>query len=359
MNIDIIAAARPNFIKLAPIYNSIKNEDTVLKVRLIHTGQHYDFNMSGAFFEQLKIPKPDINLGVQGGGNIEQISSCMREYGKILSKVKPDLCIVVGDVNATIACALAAKLNGIKVAHVEAGLRSGDLSMPEEINRIGTDALSDIFFTTTEGASKNLIKENKDLNDIHLVGNVMIDSLRIYENNINNSDVSSVVDITERYCILTVHRLANSNPAFLRALIKSVKKTSKFLKVIFPVHPRNRKIIDDIASDSSNIIRTDPLPYFEFNKLVKNAEFVITDSGGLSEEASYHSIPCITLRSTTERPETVNLGSNRLVGHDFGMLESEVTKILKKDLQEVSRIHEIWDGYAADRIVNIIKKALL
>ena len=350
MNIDIIVGARPNFIKVAPLIHRLKKNNKKISYRLIHTGQHYDDSMSNNFFKDLSIPKPNHNLNCKSGSQSEQTAKIMIAYEKILFKKKCDLCIVVGDVNSTMACAIAAKKIGIKVAHIESGLRSKDLKMPEEINRIITDSISDYFFTTSRSASNNLIREGKDRNKIFFVGNLMIDSLFLYKNLLKKSvNIEKLID-KNRYIVLTIHRVENvNNFKSLLQIISIISSSVKDNKIIFPVHPRIKKDIKKLKNKFSNIIFVQPQPYLNFIYLIKNAFAIVTDSGGITEEASILNIPCITLRNSTERPETILKGTNELVGVNEKKIERNLKKIIDNKWKKSKKI-EKWDGKTSERI---------
>ena len=359
MNIHIIAGARPNFMKIAPIIKQIKLQgEGKISFTLIHTGQHYDKNMSDSFFEELGIPHPDYNLSVGSGTHAKQTADIMIRYEDFLVKNKPNLCLVVGDVNSTLACSIAAKKLNIKVAHVEAGIRSGDRSMPEEINRLVTDAIADYFFTTSQLANQNLIQNGILQKQIYFVGNTMIDTLN--ENLIKLVEPKIWKDANlkeKKYFVLTLHRPSNVDDVneFIE-LLNFISEEVENTQIIFPVHPRTKRIID--SSDVSlkgNLILVQPLSYLRFNFLVKNALGVITDSGGITEEATVLGVPCITLRENTERPETCTIGTNELVGRDFEKIKNALKLILSNQWKK-GEIPELWDGHAAKRIVQVLKQ---
>mgnify|MGYP000134361743 CR=1 FL=1 len=358
MKIDIIAGARPNFMKIAPIMNEINNKKKIgisISFRLIHTGQHYDSNMSEQFFNQLNIPAPDINLMVGSGTQSEQTANIMIRYEKLLLDEMSDICLVVGDVNSTMACSIVAKKLGLIVIHVEAGIRSFDLTMPEEINRMVTDSITDYFFTTSRFANKNLKTLGVENKRIFFVGNTMIDTLMqqmpkfkppdfFMNNNINHME----------YFVMTLHRPANvDDKGQLQKLIENIQLGVKKYPVFFPVHPRTSKILNSINIDSNLIILIPPLPYLEFNYLVKNSRCVITDSGGITEESTVMGVPCITLRENTERPETVFEGTNELVGNDSEKIICALNKVISGKWKK-GKVPELWDGKAASRIVDHI-----
>jgi UDP-N-acetylglucosamine 2-epimerase (non-hydrolysing) len=355
--LDIIVGARPNFMKVAPIIKSLSLTDPSKFIyRLVHTGQHYDPKLSGTFFKQLNIPEPHVNLGVGSGSHAEQTASIMINYEKLILERPSNLCLVVGDVTSTMACTITARNNNIRVAHVEAGIRSGDLSMPEEINRIVTDSISNYFFTTSISADENLIREGVDHKNIFFVGNTMIDTLLANIDRLKPPDFWKFESLEERkYFVLTLHRPNNvDNIDKLSALLNAIGYSSCELPVIFPVHPRTAKVINEIRILPKNILFIDPQPYLEFNYLVKNSKAVITDSGGITEEATVLRIPCMTLRDSTERPETVSVGTNELIGSSTNLIKPAFDKLFKDGWKKGS-IPEKWDGKAANRIVSILE----
>ena len=359
MLVDIIAGARPNFIKIAPIIEAIeaaKKAGLDMNYRLVHTGQHYDKKMSGDFFEQLGIPAPHHNLEVGSGTQAEQTGKIMMGYEKLLLETPCDLCIVVGDVTSTMACSIAAKkVNNIKVAHVEGGIRSGDWTMPEEINRIVTDAITDYFFTTSEVANNNLRKIGIKESQIFFVGNTMIDTLYKQMPRFAKPELWDKFGLSDKgYIMMTLHRPANvDDKEKLKELITEIVSSSRGLPVIFPVHPRTAKILETIATEASNLHLIDPLGYLEFNYLVKNAKAVITDSGGITEEATVMRVPCMTLRDSTERPETCTVGTNELLGTNPKSIAPAFEKLFNGQWKK-GAIPELWDGKTAPRIVNHI-----
>lgn len=358
MKIDIIAGARPNFMKIAPIIHAIQQkqkEQVAINFRLIHTGQHFDKNMSGSFFEQLEIPEPNVNLGAGGGTQAEQTASIMIGYEKLLNEESTDLCLVVGDVTSTMACSIVAKKVNVKVAHVEAGIRSFDLSMPEEINRMVTDAITDYFFTTSETANANLIKAGVEQKAIFFVGNTMIDTLLKQMPNFNKPVFFDEYALSQgNYFVLTLHRPGNvDEKEKLKSFINEIVINSTNLPIIFPVHPRTAKILKEIGIEFPNLKYVEPLGYLEFNYLVKNAKAVITDSGGITEETTVMSIPCLTLRDNTERPETVTIGTNELVGTNPKAIASYLQKLHEGNWKK-GKIPEKWDGKTANRIIETL-----
>ncbi|RLD28163.1 MAG: UDP-N-acetylglucosamine 2-epimerase (non-hydrolyzing) [Bacteroidetes bacterium] len=356
MNITIVAGARPNFMKIAAIIDAIKskqNEGFNIHFRLVHTGQHYDKNLSDAFFEELNIPLPDTNLEVMSGTQAEQTAAIMIGFEKELAQNLCDLVMVVGDVTSTMACAIVAKKEGIKVAHVEAGIRSGDMNMPEEINRIVTDSLTDYFFTTSTYANANLEKLGVSKNNIFFVGNVMIDTLLKNEERFIKPPIWNELGLKQKeYLVMTLHRPSNvDEETILKTLITQIATLGKDYPIIFPVHPRTKKMLEGLNLNFKNLHYIEPLGYLEFNFLVKNAFAVLTDSGGITEETTVMNVPCITLRDSTERPETCEIGTNLLVGTNPDKI-SEAFKVLLANKWKNGNIPELWDGKAAKRIIN-------
>lgn len=358
MLIDLIAGARPNFMKIAPITHAIQKAQLNgknIQFRLIHTGQHYDKNMSDSFFEQLNIPMPDINLGAGGGTQAEQTAAIMIGYEKLLAEKKPNLCIVVGDVTSTMACAITAQKLHVKVAHVEAGIRSGDWSMPEEINRMVTDSITNYFFTTTVMAGENLKKSGINDDRIFFVGNTMIDTLLKNRTRFVKPAIWDSVNLSEQaYIVMTLHRPANVDEGNkLKELIAEIIKHSKGLPLIFPVHPRTAKILDNLGIRDPQMHLIEPLSYLEFNYLVEKAKAVITDSGGITEETTVMGVPCITLRDNTERPETVTIGTNKLIGTNPNTIGPNM-KILFDNEWQIGGVPDLWDGKTSERIIDTL-----
>ncbi|MFZ6033682.1 MAG: non-hydrolyzing UDP-N-acetylglucosamine 2-epimerase [Melioribacter sp.] len=365
MKIISVVGARPNFMKIAPFKRAI-DEITSSGRRidhiLVHTGQHYDEKMSKIFFEDLELPKPDFYLGVGGGSHAEQTAKIMIEFEKVLLNEKPNLVVVVGDVNSTLACSLTAVKMGIKVAHIESGLRSFDRTMPEEINRIVTDSISDFLFVSEPSGIKNLYNEGVTSEKVFFVGNVMIDSLKYYLNKNGTGELFNKNNIApHQYCLVTLHRPSNvDNPENLDKIIGLLNNISNKLTVFFPVHPRTSKNIEKYNLSqklNSNIILSEPVGYLDFINLLKEAKFVLTDSGGIQEETTWLGIPCITLRNTTERPVTVDEGTNYLAGEDVERAFYYVQEIMKGNVKK-GNIPELWDGNAAKRIINILVERL-
>lgn len=355
MNLTLIAGARPNFMKIAPVIHAIKSAQQNGKnidYRLVHTGQHYDQKMSDTFFTELNIPAPDANLGCGGGTQAEQTAAILVAFEKELLAHPADLVMVVGDVTSTMACSIVAKKLNTKVAHVEAGIRSWDLTMPEEINRMVTDALADYYFTTTELANKNLRNSGARKEQIFFVGNVMIDTLLANQHRFVKPEIFDQLGLKKReYMMLTLHRPANVDEADkLMALMMEIVNNVQGLPVIFPIHPRTAKIFTDLGIEAQNLHIVDPMGYLEFNYMVQHSKAVITDSGGITEETTVMGIPCITLRDNTERPETVTLGTNELIGTNPVAIKPALNKLFAGKWKE-GGVPELWDGRAAERIV--------
>jgi UDP-N-acetylglucosamine 2-epimerase (non-hydrolysing) len=358
MNITIIAGARPNFMKIAPIIHAILNKKKLginINYRLIHTGQHYDKKMSGDFFEQLNIPLPDINLESGGGSQAEQTASIMIKFEQDLIQNPTDLVIVVGDVTSTMACAIVAQKLKTKVAHVEGGIRSNDWTMPEEINRLVTDAITNYFFTTSEVANENLIKSGVSRDKIFFAGNTMIDTLLKQRPRFKKPEFWNEFNlVNKQYAVITLHRPANvDDKDILLKILNEIINNTNNIPIIFPVHPRTSKILKEIGINNSRLHIVEPQGYLEFNYLVENSMFVITDSGGITEETTVLGIPCITLRDNTERPETVSVGTNELIGTNPKMIKPTLEKIFKGEWKK-GGIPENWDGKSAERIVETI-----
>lgn len=353
MKITLIAGARPNFMKIAPIIHAINAlENPTLRYRLVHTGQHFDEKMSHTFFRQLNIPEPDVNLNCGGGTQAEQTAAIMVAFEKELTANPADLVLVVGDVTSTMACSIVAKKLQVKVAHVEAGIRSFDLTMPEEINRLVTDALSDYFFTTTVWAGDNLKKAGIPDDRIFFVGNVMIDTLNANRSKFLQPEFWDKLQLKpKQYFVLTLHRPANVDTEnSLNALISAIIANSNGLPILFPIHPRTAKVLRDSGVIAPNLHIIEPLGYLEFNYLVENAYAVITDSGGITEETTVMGIPCMTLRDNTERPETISIGTNELLGTNPKAIGPALEKLFSGQWKK-GAIPEKWDGNAARRIV--------
>lgn len=359
MKISLIAGARPNFMKIAPIIHAIQKTQSTngITYRLIHTGQHFDEKMSETFFKQLNIPEPDVNLNCGGGSQAEQTATIMIAFEKELLENPTDLVLVVGDVTSTMACSIVAKKLHTKVAHVEAGIRSFDLSMPEEINRMVTDSITDYFFTTTLWAGENLLKAGVSNKKIFFVGNVMIDTLLANRSKFVQPDFWNTLTLEKgNYFVLTLHRPANVDESEkLKELIDEITASVDGKPILFPIHPRTAKVFQELGIQADNLHIVDPLGYLEFNYLVENAMGVITDSGGITEETTVMGVPCITLRDTTERPETITMGTNELVGTNPKAIKPFLDKLVSGNWKKGS-IPEKWDGKAAERIVMILQK---
>lgn len=358
LKIDIIAGARPNFMKIAPIIEAIKaKQKNGIKIgyRLVHTGQHYDKNMSDRFFEELGIPHPDVNLGAGGGTQAEQTAAIMLGYEKLLIQEKTQLCLVVGDVTSTMACAIVAQKMHVKVAHVEAGIRSGDWSMPEEINRMVTDSITNYFFTTTTIANNNLKKNGIEDERIFLVGNTMIDTLLKNRKRLQQPSIWQELGLEKnKYIVMTLHRPANVDEENkLKELMDEIITNARGLPLVFPVHPRTAKILQNIGISHPSLHMIEPLGYLEFNYLVEKAKAVITDSGGITEETTVMGIPCMTLRDNTERPETITIGTNELIGTNPQAIRPAMEKLFSGQWKK-GGIPELWDGHTAERIIDHI-----
>lgn len=360
MKLTIIAGARPNFMKIAPVIHAIQKAQSAgkdISYRLVHTGQHYDKNMSGTFFEELNIPMPDVNLGAGGGSQAEQTAAIMVAFEKELIANPSDLIVVVGDVTSTMACSIVAKKLNTRVAHIEAGIRSWDLTMPEEINRMVTDSITDYFFTTSEIANTNLRNAGISDDRIFFVGNVMIDTLLANIDRFRKPDFYDSLQLEEgKYLVLTMHRPANVDEASkLKRTMDEILNNTHGLPVIFPIHPRTAKIFCELGIESPMLKIVDPLGYLEFNYLVRHCKAVVTDSGGITEETTVMHVPCMTLRDNTERPETCTIGTNELVGTNPDAIKPALDKLFGGEWKK-GGIPELWDGHAAERIINIIVK---
>lgn len=358
MKVTLIAGARPNFMKIAPIIHAMQKkagQGRDISYRLVHTGQHYDQKMSDTFFTELNIPEPDANLGCGGGSQAEQTAAILVAFEKELLENPADLVLVVGDVTSTMACAIVAKKLNIKVAHVEAGIRSFDLTMPEEINRMVTDSITDYFFTTSAFANKNLKDAGIPDSRIHFVGNVMIDTLLVNMPRFSEPEIFGQLGLQQgQYIMMTLHRPANVDQGEkLKKLIDTIISNVQGLPVIFPIHPRTAKIFLDLGIAAENLHIIDPLGYLEFNYLVKHCRAVITDSGGITEETTVMGVPCLTLRDNTERPETVEEGTNMLVGTNPDNVKPALDSLFSGNWKK-GGIPQLWDGNAAERIVDVL-----
>jgi len=358
-----VVGARPNFMKVAPIVDAMKRRPHKFEPLVVHTGQHYDAAMSDAFFTDLELPTPDTYLGVGSGTHAAQTAAVMERFEPLVAEQKPDWVVVVGDVNSTLACALVCVKLGTKVAHVEAGLRSRDRTMPEEINRLLTDQIADLLFTTSKDADQNLLAEGIPAERIRFVGNVMIDSLIKNLKRAQQSTIKSQLDLTEgSYGVLTLHRPSNvDNRQTFTRILDALETISSLLPIIFPVHPRTRKTIADLGlaervRSFPNLRLIDPLGYLDFINLYSGARLVLTDSGGIQEETTFLGIPCLTLRENTERPVTVQLGTNVIVGTDKQKIIAAATTALNGSSSGPSQQVPLWDGHTADRILDALEE---
>jgi len=361
--VDLIAGARPNFMKIAPIIHSLKAaaaKGSALRYRLVHTGQHYDRAMSGNFFDQLNIPEPDINLAATGDTQAEQTGAIMVGYERVLLERLSDVCLVVGDVTSTMACAIVARKLGVPVAHVEGGIRSGDWRMPEEINRVVTDSITNWFFTTSETANANLRHAGVPDDRLFFVGNTMIDTLVQHQARFRPPAFWDKLGLEAgRYFVVTLHRPANvDGQQQLLRLLRAVAESTHGLPIVFPVHPRTAKELRKLSERSPRLHYVDPQGYLEFNYLVKHSMGVITDSGGVTEETTFMGVPCLTLRDNTERPETVAVGTNEIIGTDPANLAPALARVVAGAWKKGS-IPDRWDGHAADRIVETLERLLV
>ena len=359
-SISLVVGARPNFMKIAPIVRALDKVSSDFTYRLIHTGQHNSSEMNDVFFSELGIPEPDIYLNGRGGTHAEQTARIMIDFEADCVNYKPDIVLVVGDVNSTLACSIVSKKLCIKLVHVEAGLRSGDHEMPEEINRIVTDSITDLFFVTEPAGVDNLLREGHDKAIIHYVGNVMIDNLSYQVKKLNKIDSSTFItnklkNTLGNYGVLTLHRPSNvDNLEKLSQLIKAINKISIKLPIIFPVHPRTKQNLEKFNIEfSSNIFLIPSLPYMEFLNIWRDAQVVLTDSGGLQEETTALGVPCITLRENTERPITVEKGTNRVVGTKYSNIIENVDDVLAQSFHK-KNIPKYWDGEASERIIKVL-----
>jgi UDP-N-acetylglucosamine 2-epimerase (non-hydrolysing) len=358
----VIAGARPNFMKIAPILRAIaarRADGSRLRTRLVHTGQHYDARMSGEFFTQLGIPEPDVNLEVGSGTQAEQTAAIMTRYERLLLDDPSALCLVVGDVTSTMACAIAAQKLRVPVAHVEGGIRSGDWTMPEEINRLVTDAITNWFFTTSEAANQHLKRAGVGDERIFFVGNTMIDTLLANLERLRPPPFWAEAGLQPGgYFVLTLHRPANvDEPAAFARMLDAIGTGTRGLPVVFPVHPRTAKTLAALPARPPNLLAVEPQPYLEFNHLVRHAKGVITDSGGVTEETTVLGVPCVTLRDSTERPETVTLGTNELIGTDPAALKPVLDRLFD-GRWKAGTIPPLWDGRTGQRIAEVLDRLL-
>ncbi|MBX7062078.1 MAG: UDP-N-acetylglucosamine 2-epimerase (non-hydrolyzing) [Pyrinomonadaceae bacterium] len=357
----LIAGARPNFMKVAPIYAEMKRRGDAFAPMIVHTGQHYDKAMSDAFFSDLGMPQPDINLGVGSASHTQQTAKIMTLFEPVVEAERPDWVVVVGDVNSTIACALVAAKMGVKIAHVEAGLRSHDRTMPEEINRILTDSISDLLLTPSPDANQTLLREGVDESKICFVGNVMIDSLLGHLKVAERSNIRETLGLSAgEYAVTTLHRPSNvDDRETFGGIVGALVEISERLPIIFPVHPRTRQKLAEFGFDEmiagSQVRLIEPLGYLDFLRLYSGAKLVLTDSGGLQEETTVLGIPCLTLRENTERPITIEMGSNVLVGVDPERILEEANRSLDAEKREL-QIPPLWDGNAAGRICDALER---
>ncbi len=350
-------------MKIAPIIHALEKRKAAgghLRYRLVHTGQHYDAKMSGDFFTQLNIPAPDVNLEVGSGTQAEQTAAIMTRYEKLLIEQRSDVCLVVGDVTSTMACAIAAQKLCVKVAHVEAGIRSGDWTMPEEINRMVTDSITNYFFTTSEVANASLRRHGAAESSIFFVGNTMIDTLLANMERLKAPPFWSDLGLVAgEYFVVTLHRPANvDGSSTFDKMLQAISTATRGMKVVFPVHPRTAKTMRELNSVPPNLLLVEPLGYLEFNYLVKHAKAVITDSGGITEETTVMGVPCMTLRSSTERPETITMGTNELLGIDPSALKPALDRLFAGSWKRGS-IPPLWDGHTSERIVKVLESVLV
>jgi UDP-N-acetylglucosamine 2-epimerase (non-hydrolysing) len=357
----LVAGARPNFMKIAPLHNALVKSGKYQSM-ILHTGQHYDAKMSKVFFEDLGLPEPDVYLGIGSGSHAEQTAKVMVEFEKVLQKEIPDLVVVVGDVNSTLACSIVAAKLLVPVAHVESGLRSGDREMPEEINRIVTDSISDLLFVSEPSGMHNLVLEGKSEDRMFFVGNIMIDSLVNHVQKANDSTVLSEIGLEpKKYTLITLHRPSNvDGKENLEKALRIFNEITHVSKVVFPIHPRTRKRFEDFGlmdqiKQNEKIILLEPQGYIEFLKLMKEAALVLTDSGGIQEETTVLDVPCLTMRENTERPVTITAGTNQLVGTEESEVKAKAMEVLNGTVKK-GKIPEKWDGKTAERIVECMDK---
>lgn len=360
IKIICVCGARPNFMKIAPLMRAF-SENGSFQTLLVHTGQHYDAKMSTLFFDELNIPKPDINLEVGSGSHAVQTAEVMKRFEPVVLDFKPDYVLVVGDVNSTIACGLVAVKLGVKLIHVEAGLRSFDRTMPEEINRILTDTISDLLFVTEQAGTDNLKNEGINSSKVHLVGNVMIDTLLANKEKAEKSDILEKMGLKKKgFAVITLHRPSNvDDMKMLGEILAAFEEIQKDLKLVFPIHPRTKKNIagsnwEQRVAAMKNLLLIEPVGYLDFLKLTANAALVMTDSGGIQEETTILGVPCMTLRENTERPVTVTEGTNRLVHIDTNDILKNYNELKANNFEAQGKIPKFWDGKAAHRIASII-----
>jgi UDP-N-acetylglucosamine 2-epimerase (non-hydrolysing) len=353
-----IVGARPNFIKMAALVHAMRRREC-FQVHLIHTGQHFSPEMSDSFFQQLGIPEPDVNLAAGGGSQTEQTAEIMKRIEPIFLQHRPDVLVVVGDVNSTVAASLVAAKMRIPIAHVEAGLRSFDRAMPEEINRLVTDAISDFLFVTEPGGQANLLREGADPNRVFFVGNVMIDTLVRFRSKAAESDVLEKLGLSPRsYAVVTLHRPSNvDDPERLSELLAMLNELGRDLKIVFAVHPRTSQRIQAAGLPTHNLLVIPPQSYLDFLRLTMDARLVLTDSGGIQEETTILQVPCLTLRENTERPITIERGTNRLVGVNTAEILPIAREVLRQPMPS-GRVPDLWDGNAAERIVDVLQRVV-
>jgi len=363
VKILVIAGARPNFMKIAPIMHAMKASERLEPI-LVHTGQHYDVQMSSMFFDELQIPLPDISLEVGSDTQARQVARIMERFEPVCEEQKPQAILVVGDVNSTMACSIVAAKMGIRIIHVEAGIRSRDRSMPEEINRMVTDAISDILLPPSRDAVENLLAEGHAASKIHLVGNIMIDTLLNSKTKIEDSDILEKLGIKQgAFVSLTLHRPSNvDNEKNFRKILSALEVIQQEIPIVFPIHPRTRKMIDELGlgdyiAGMKNLILSEPMGYFDFGRLISASRFVLTDSGGIQEETTVYGIPCITLRENTERPVTAWEGTNELAGCDTQKIISFARLIMDGQWKK-GKVPDLWDGHTAERIIAVLEKEL-
>ncbi len=355
MNVLHVVGARPNFMKAAPVFQALARS-THIRQALVHTGQHYNVNLSDIFFQQLGLPAPDVNLEVGSGSHAQQTAEVIQRFEQVVSDRQPDLVLVYGDVNSTMAAAVVCAKLLVPVGHVEAGLRSGDRTMPEEINRLITDQIADLLFTPSVDGNENLAREGVTADKVYFVGNVMIDTLvRLLP---EAQALSCDYELAERYAMVTLHRPSNvDEPEMLRQIAQTLCALSEKVHIVFPMHPRTRQRLEDFdipLAQHPNFTVLDPLGYLEFLALQSRATVVITDSGGVQEESTFLEVPCLTIRENTERPVTVEMGTNILVGQDMACLTAAVNRILAGE-ERCSRIPPLWDGQASERLADVIE----
>lgn len=356
----LVCGARPNFMKVAMVLEEMKKFPQDFSPLLVHTGQHYDYELSGAFFRDLSLPEPDVYLGVGSGNHGEQTGKVMIEFEKVVERENPSLIVVVGDVNSTLAAAIVASKLLVPLAHVEAGLRSFDRTMPEEINRTVTDVLSDYCFTTEEDANQNLKKEGVDVSRIHLVGDVMVDCLMKNREKTEGSKILEDLALEEKgYAVLTLHRPSNvDSKETLSRILEALKIVGERIQIIFPAHPRTRKRLEEFGLAPQNVNIKAPLGYLDFISLEERAQFVLTDSGSVQQETSVFGVPCLTMRENTERPFTISRGTNTLVGTDRDRIVEESFNIIGGNGKR-GEVHHLWDGKASQRIAKVLEDAQL